>query len=289
VATKGTAIFLDASIIIARLVHSPEAKKKIEACLRQYDIKVTSSVVRQEFKRRLLKEAKYLLELLNRLNSYDEVFHHVLRLPDHIHKSLRRKRNISLQILSQLFPGRDDAERTERAKLYMHNLLTIGLDLFDARVDQVVKGAECACNRIPVREVKQMLRYEFGTDKCSETEGRCGVVNYLVSHSEDVAVIRTYLLNASDENKSTEIKNTQAFLDDIAEHPAIAVSKDPCLKVGDLMIALESVGIPAFYTLNEKESQFFCAALRQKMTVRPFNPAEEDTTFHFDDENRQRF
>jgi hypothetical protein len=31
---------------------------------------------------------------------------------------------------------------------------------------------------------------------------------------------------------------------------------DPCLTVGDLLIALESEKIPVFYTINAKESQY---------------------------------
>ncbi len=100
----GTAIFLDTTIQIARLVHSPLMKRRIEECTRQYDVKVTSSVVRQEFKRRLLKEAKYLLDQLNRRKSYAEVCHHVLRLPDF--PKNKRKRNICLPTLFQLFPAR---------------------------------------------------------------------------------------------------------------------------------------------------------------------------------------
>ena len=64
----------------------------------------------------------------------------------------------------------------------------------------------------------------------------------------------------------------------------LPISRDPCLTVGDLMIALESVGIPTFYTLNGAESLFFCLALRQVLVVRPIDPAKEDIVWKFDDE-----
>src|SRR5438270_523591 len=54
-------IFLDTSILIARLVHSTEKKQSIERRLAKHSQKVTSLVVRQEFKRRLLREVEYLL------------------------------------------------------------------------------------------------------------------------------------------------------------------------------------------------------------------------------------
>jgi hypothetical protein len=43
---KGTAIFLDTSIQIARVVHSTAAKRKIDERVTKYDISATSAVVR---------------------------------------------------------------------------------------------------------------------------------------------------------------------------------------------------------------------------------------------------
>jgi hypothetical protein len=167
VAVKGNAIFLDTSIQIARVIHSPATKQRIKERIQKYSISTTSEVVRQEFKRRLLKEAKYLLEQLNRRGSFQEVSYHVERLPEF--KQHKRKRHICLQMLFTLFDGASDEERTERAKLWLHYLLTLGLGEFDDQVDQVLKAAGCACSRIPIREIKPFARYEFGTDRCSET------------------------------------------------------------------------------------------------------------------------
>jgi len=59
----GTALFLDTSIQIARFVHSRETKDKINERIKQYTLVVSSEVVLQEFKRRLLKEAQYRMAL----------------------------------------------------------------------------------------------------------------------------------------------------------------------------------------------------------------------------------
>ena len=76
------ALFLDTSIQIARMLHSSEMKKRIQERIDVYDRTATGLVVRQEFRRRVLKEAEYLLRLLHRYKSYDEVYHHVVRLPN---------------------------------------------------------------------------------------------------------------------------------------------------------------------------------------------------------------
>src|SRR6266446_834423 len=85
-ATKEAPVFLDTSIQIARWVHSDRVKKHIKQRIDQHERIVTGLVVRQEFRRRLLKEAEYLLRLLYRYNSFDEVYHHVIRLPGTWHE-----------------------------------------------------------------------------------------------------------------------------------------------------------------------------------------------------------
>ena len=74
---NGTALFIDTSIQIARIVHSPAIKRIIRKRLKKYDIITSSLVVRQEFKRRLLKEADYLLKQLHYRNSFNEVMRHI--------------------------------------------------------------------------------------------------------------------------------------------------------------------------------------------------------------------
>ena len=141
--TKEAPLFIDTSIQIARLVHGPKTKQSIRNRIAKHERTVTSLVARQEFKRRLLQEAEYLLRLLHRYQSFDEVHQHVIRLfgqwPGRV-----RKRNICLQTLAQLHGG-TDSERTERLQLYLRSLLVNALRQFDQRVDNIVRDCNCAC------------------------------------------------------------------------------------------------------------------------------------------------
>jgi hypothetical protein len=58
--------------------------------------------------------------------------------------------------------------------------------------------------------------------------------------------------------------------------PERACSQNPCLTVGDLLIALESAGVHHFFTLNSAESQHLCRAMEQTLVVRPIDPRKED-------------
>jgi hypothetical protein len=264
-------IFLDTSIMIARIVHGPETKSRIKEQLSQHDFSVTSLVVKQEFKRRLLKEAQYLLRQLSDKGSYAKVRRHII---DVLPEQQKRKRNICLQMLETLYTNADDAELTERAKRTLRQLIRVGLTDFENSVNSLVLLSNCACSIHPIIEKVPYKRYEFGTDECSKTKGTCGIVDFLKTRTNELRQVLEKLKSL--EKKSLELQNAENFIEKILEDPSQAEQMDPCLKVGDLIIAIESVGIATFYTLNSKESQHLCRALNQNLIVRRKNPEHED-------------
>jgi hypothetical protein len=232
-------------------------------------------VVRQEFKSRLLKEAEYLLRLLHRYGSFDEVNQHVIRLfgswPGRV-----RKRNICLQTLAQVHGG-NDAERTERLRLYLRSLLVQGLRRFDQMVDEVRTESNCACARMEIVEKEKLRRYEFGKDKCSQTKpGSCGIRQFLGQRKDWVEKILSHLQLLAPDKKSNEINTAEEFLEKLVARQNEVEKDDPCLTVGDLVIALESVGIEHFLTLNGVESQHYCRVLEQTLIVHPVDPAKTE-------------
>jgi hypothetical protein len=52
--------------------------------------------------------------------------------------------------------------------------------------------------------------------------------------------------------------------------------ENPCTTAGDLLIALESDGVPNMYTINYRESQAYCDLLEQNLAVRPNDSAAAD-------------
>lgn len=270
--STATAVFIDTSIQIARFVHSPEAKRRIAARLAQYDLTVTSLVVRQEFKRRLLKEARYLLEQLERRHSFKAVLRHV---SDVLPPQQSRKQKICLQTLLTVFETASDADCTDRACLFLRALLKGGLDEFDQIVDHVILSSGCECGRQPIRQTASG-KFDIGKDRCSTVADLCGMAEFLHSRQDAVKKIRNHLASVESDSKSAEIRNTEKFLNDTADGTQDIEQRDPCLTVGDFLIAIESDGVPNMYTMNGRESQHFCRALGQTMIVRKANPQHDD-------------
>lgn len=275
---SGTALFLDTTIQIASFVHSPEQKERIAQRLGQYDITVTGLVVRQEFRRRLLKEARYLLSQLEERGSMTKVRRHVI---DHLHYQ-QRKRNICLELLQTVDEEDGEADKTKRLRLFLRNLLKHGLREFDDSVDCLRTASGCACGQQQVREIVKYRKYDFGIDKCSKSKGDCGIRKFLEEHRNDLEKVQEMLkslpLNgpSQPQGKPKELQKAEKFIKAFLTGSSKVEARNPCLGVGDLMIAMESVGIPSFYTMNGKESQHLCRALGQDLIVRKQDPTIED-------------
>ncbi len=279
-------LFLDTSIQIARQVHGPQTKAAIKQRLSQHSRHVTGLVVRQEFKRRLMKEAVYLLGLLHRYDSFEEVFQHVIRLFGPWHQ---RKRTICLQTLLQVHRG-SDAERAERLRLYLRSLLVTGLRRFDQAVDEVRDDSQCACALQPVVEKVALRRYELGGDRCSQVKpGVCGIRAFLDQRTGLTNKVLQHFRSLPLEKKSAEIRKAEKFLAKMVANSAKVAREDPCLTVGDLLIALESAGISHFLTLNSTESQHFCRVLGQTMIVQPVDPTKEEVVCRAEDRQWPEF
>ena len=270
----GTAIFPDTSIHIARLLREPEIKKIIEERLATYDLVVSSSVVIQEFKRRVIPEAIYLMNLLHSKGSIQKVRRHVTSV---LPKQWGRKKQICLEVLEEIFDGMDeDSDRTERAKRYLHLLIKHGVNHLQSKIGHVVQGTNCYLSKLPIKVKERYKRYEPIETKCSKVFPLCYVSDFL---NENMDLCQKLLQRLSTlQNKTKELESTLEFLQEFIANPEAIHKKNPCYCVGDLLIALESNSIPDFYTMNYKESRFFCDVLDQNLIVLPNNPDNPERT-----------
>ena len=268
-------IFLDTSIVIRRDLGTKEIKERIKERVSHYDACVTGLVVRQEYKRRLLAEAQYLLRQLHEKKSLTELHDHVLNV---LPPQQERKRKIALGLIAKFFPTAEEPERTERFRRTLRTLLRIGLRQFDETFDRVLWDSGCSCAKFPVIEKIPYKRYDLGPTKCSKTGGACGIGDFFKSRETECKAILARLKELPPEKKSTQLKAIETGLEHVLKNPTTAPNLDPCLSVGDLVIALESNGIRTFYTLNSKESQHLSRALDQDLVIRPNDPAKAEIT-----------
>ena len=272
----GTAVFLDTSIQIARFFHGPQMRDKIEKRIACFDISTSSLVVRQEYKRRIMKEAKYLLGQFRQRGSFNEVRRWVDTV---LSPKANRKRNICVDLLDTMGESVDaresDQEKSERAILLLESLLEYGMSDFDDSVDHIVDASGCACGKHSIR-VDPDGRVSLGKDKCSQVASECGVAEFLAKNRDKLKLIHDTLGRASPDDLTEELERSRAFMEKVLSDSGSIEDSDPCSKVGDLLIALESQDIKTFYTVNKKESRLLCPCLGQVLIIRPTNYEDDD-------------
>jgi hypothetical protein len=252
----GSAIFIDTSVQLLRFIGNKDVKASIDSRLSGYGFSVTSLVVRQEFKRRFLTDVRYVRTALEK-NEFDtsETLRYINAKLSSPHN--RRKLSICLNVLASTgFNGHDLPDMGEKCHLMLSRWEDFGLDLFDASVGQVVRYSGCGCGASTT----------LGPTKCSVIK-TCKINEFIRSRQDQSECILDFLKNATSPSKTAEIQKAEATLNGWLNTGTLPDSDNPCLTVGDLIIALESEGIPAFYTQNARESQFLCSAQEQTMIV----------------------
>jgi hypothetical protein len=276
-------IFTDTTIHIARLIHSNKIKQQINTCIAKFPREVTGLVVRQEFKRRLLSEARYLLNCFKEDPSFDEVQHRVNRLLDRYHG---RKKQICLDTLTECcrrahLNGPASAnDLVDRAKSYLRTLLKYGMRDFDAKVFNVLSDSGCACSVLPIIEQVEYEKYDLGEDECTKMGKGCGIWAFLSSRRPTLQLIESTL--SQEKNLTKELQAILTFIQEfLADSNAVAKKSNACTEVGDLLIALESSSHKDFFSMNKAESSVLCKALLQKLHVQPANPDNQPEELDF--------
>lgn len=252
----GSAIFIDTSVQLLRFIGSSAVKGQINQTLSGYGLTVTSLVVRQEFKRRFLTDVRYVRDALVK-NHLDcgETLRYINRKLSH--PANRRKLSISLDVFATgTFNGHNVADAGEQFKLLLDTWLDFGLEEFDSTVGHVIKRSGCGCGKLD----------RIGPKKCT-TAANCEVDAFIDCLKTEAEGLREFLKSETIFPKTSEISKAEKTLNDWLSDGKLPSTTNPCLTVGDMLIALESLGIPAFYTQNAKESQHFCCVQEQTMIV----------------------
>lgn len=251
-------------------------REAISLQLSKFRRRVSGSVPLQEFKRRVLHELVYLLAKLDQTQSYQKTLDHVTSV---VPQQQGRKVRICLPLLHQLLPGASDAELTERARRYFRLLLINGEKQFLNDLDSLLPGVKCYLSRAPIVEKRRYKKYVLSGTYCSKTNGKCEIGQELNRALGTCKMLYTFLIGLPAARMTQELISARDFLDRLVNGKALTGihGEDPCLKFGDLLIAIESASAGNFYTMNYRESQAYCDYLNQNLTVRPNDPAKPDT------------
>jgi hypothetical protein len=274
------AVFVDTSIHIARALRAPAMRNRIESWLARYSLRISGSIARVEFRNRVLRDIDYLLTKLNQTRSYGATLRYVHEV---LPRAMERKRRICVFALHRLLPGsapRSDAELTERARRYCRLLLVFGETGLSTSIDRFEAGVGCRQATESIQERRPYRSYVFPHRACARPSLPCGIANALGQEMDLCRRLLAGLRLVPPEQVTTELLRSRDFLERVVEHDGVDMEAvNPCTTVGDLLLAIESAGVSDVYTMNWRESRFFCDVLDQDVAVRPNNPAAPEREY----------
>jgi hypothetical protein len=267
------ALFIDTSIAISRYTGGRRATKLIESRRDQHTV-VGGLVGRQEFRRRLIGDAIYLYKLV-REEGIESATRQLGRLAGMPHQ--KRKVSICLALMADI-NGATETDRSDALCAKLNFLITAGLGWYEKWLDVFRRDSGCGCavNNVSKKTTKAgTVDFSVKPIRCSKLpEGNCTVSHFLASMAGEREAIRRELARIQIEEPqrlTSELDKAAKFLDVLEDGSTSPESCEPCLKHGDLLIALESVAAKcrSFYTLNRRESEHLCRALGQVLIVHP--------------------
>jgi len=203
--------------------------------------------------------------------TFEELFRHVT---DILPIQQDRKRNICTQLCHSVLAAAARGDLTERARRHFRTLLKTGMAMFEFNIDHIVRDVGCACANHPITEDKVRKKFDFGPVECRECKDRCGIAAFLASEESRLRDLLERLARLPQSTKTkggrepSELGQIEIFLVELLNNGTDPCSMNPCLTVGDLVIAIESRNIPHVYTMNGKESQHLCRWLGQSLILR---------------------
>jgi hypothetical protein len=271
-------VFVETSVFIASHCHSPEQAKKIEDYFGTGSglSKVSSLVVRQELKRRMLGDLDYLYRTLVRHNSYQKTYHHLVQLAGHPHHGNRAR--IGLGFLGRL-PEESNDDKFDRLKARLRRYIISILPTFDGWLDRLETGSGCSCGQFNPRETTKngKTTFEIGNIRCSE-ELLCPVGDFVSRSKHHCDQIATGLRHGSALNERAQIQDMLRFLAETNNPDFQAAEHDPCYTVGDLLITLESLAAKCavVYTMNRKDFIPLCTSVGLTARILFHDPDKPD-------------
>ncbi len=265
---NSTELFLDTSIHCCKL-KGPLFQQRIEDVLRLFAWKGTSTYVKLEFGNVVLAQAEYYLRKLDSLGSLEKVLDFIGNvLPHALH---RAKVTWSFNLLRQY--GQDDAECTERARLFLRRLMKLGVDFVEELCDRpLVNGTDCYWARRGVHQRRDGTLV-WRAPKCTRSQKRCRLDAFFVENREVFETIKARIDELPEEKLSDQLRSFSAVIGEALNDPAMLLDyRTGCRRLADAIIAVDSQQYRSLFSQNVKESEVLTRVLRQTFYYLPPNP-----------------
>jgi hypothetical protein len=264
-------IHLDTSLQIERCKAKRKTKPIVDF-LKNFRFLSTSSYAKLEFKRAWLQRLAYLYSLSGQVGTIGELSGVLAdRLGSHpLH---RRQLSTCLQAIEAfLLPttGRiSEAAQLTRMRAHLRGAVLNAYSWWEASVTHEYNGTNCL--RASERpRISGGTKLDVSIPKCQRGTIHCRILGFLQDNKEHLRAIKAEI-DGLGSSASKELREAKAVLDAFENDPERVCQDNVCVKLGDVLVAIDGIDIESFAANNDKEWVPLARALRKHL-LNPLRP-----------------
>jgi len=244
-------LFLETTIQVDRFSANPKKKKKIEEILSKFENLCTSTYVKMEYKRSLIRHLVYLYNvILYDAKNFAECFFKMQALPHEQHRKIKgilaSLGNFFLNLESGDISKSLESSFLEIARSYFKNIIEIAWIDFDEKINFVFDETECLNAKVGPIFVEGKF---YSKISCTQKgKNGCKIVDFFVRNKNSIK--RIYDKFSKDENLDSEQKKMLDVIEKAISFPQNMKKDKNCFSCGDLIIALECPKDSLLFTTN---------------------------------------
>lgn len=276
-----TAIHLDTSLQIERCKAERKAKPVV-VFLKGFRFLSTSSYAKLEFKRAWLKRLAYLYSLSGEVGTVGELNG---VLADRLGSNPMHRRQLSTCLqaieafLKPSYGKISEAAQLARLRAHLRGAVLNAYSWWEASVTHEYNGTGCA--RASERpRISGGGKLDVSIPKCRPDTTRCRIHSFLRDNQEHLEAIKAEI-DRLETTASDELKGAKAVLDVFENDPQSVCQGDVCVKLGDILVALDGISIESFAANNDKEWIPLARALRRHL-LNPLRPQARESSQQLD-------
>lgn len=260
-------VFLETTIQISRISGDEDRKKEIDKILFQFKKIITSTYVKMEFRRRLIRDLVYTNNILQDSKNYAEIYKRVEKLPPEQNRKIKGFLSSSYRFFSESskdkVSGSLDEILLEKSRSYFKKEVEEAWYKFNKKIEEILD--ETGCYLAKSGPILEGDKYDNTMKKCKTTEIKCKIVEFLVQNKEIFEKIYLKLQNIPEAALDTEQIKIKNILGNVLKHPEYLSDKKNCWNCGDAIITVESPDDAKIFTTNVKHFEPLCDELGKKL------------------------
>jgi len=247
----------------------------VEQALKFFPFKSTSSYAKLEFKSAWLQRLLYLYSASQKVGRVDELIGYVNdRLGSHhLH---RRRLNTCFQaiesFLSKMNESLSPAVQLVRLRSHIRIAILGAYTWWDRSVHHEFNGTKCVRAS---EQPKQLAgrKIDVSIPRCRPKNIECAIHKFFEENRTHFIAIKLAIEALGDE-ASPELQKAKMIIENAEKNPTSLCDDRNCLKLGDILIAIDGLGMGCFAANNDKEWTLLSEVLGKKL----INPVRDAKT-----------